>query len=57
VNYVKALLAILAALLVIGHPWAILAAELVVLAVIAAGISRSAGFSLASLPSLRWRNP
>lgn len=56
-NYVKALLAILAALLVIGHPWAILAAELVVLAVIAAGISHSAGFSLASLPPLRWRNP
>ncbi len=53
-NRVKALLAILATLLVIAHPWAVLAAELVVLAVIAAGIARSAGFSLRSLP---WRIP
>jgi hypothetical protein len=53
VSYVKALLAALAALLVIAHPWAILAAELVVLAVIAAGIARSAGFTLSSFP---WRS-
>jgi hypothetical protein len=39
---------------VIAHPFFILLAELAVLAVIAAGIARAAGFTLNSLP---WRTP
>jgi hypothetical protein len=60
---VKALLVLLGVLFIIAHPAAvaavvvshpvlILLAELAVLAVIAAGIARAAGFSLDSLP---WR--
>jgi hypothetical protein len=40
------------AAVVVSHPVLILLAELAVLAVIAAGIARAAGFSLDSLP---WR--
>ena len=47
----KRLLIILAALFVLMHPQAVIAAELVALAVIAAGIARSAGVTI----PINWR--